>query len=90
MDKTRSDWAAEAIRVLGGATEAAAIITKMAEESGTARAVSRQSVEYFVRQRVPAEFCPLIERATRERGRPVLCEQLRPDVEWRVLREPAA
>lgn len=42
---------------------------------------------------VPAEFCPAIERATREaaaaKGDPaliVLCEQLRPDVAWDVLR----
>lgn len=43
---------------------------------------------------VPAEHCPAIERATRavaaERGDPkliVLCEELRPDVAWSVLRE---
>lgn len=43
---------------------------------------------------VPAEHCPVIERATRavaaERGDPsliVLCEELRPDVAWAVLRE---
>jgi DNA-binding transcriptional regulator YdaS (Cro superfamily) len=45
-------------------------------------------------RRVPAEFCPLIERAT---GGQVRCEDLRPDVAWDVLRlqagegaEPAA
>lgn len=38
------------------------------------------------RQRVPAEYCPLIERATKGLVR---CEELRPDVEWRVLRESA-
>jgi DNA-binding transcriptional regulator YdaS (Cro superfamily) len=41
-------------------------------------------------RRVPAEYCPLIERATRERGTPVLCEELRPDIAWDVLREQAA
>jgi DNA-binding transcriptional regulator YdaS (Cro superfamily) len=41
-------------------------------------------------RRVPAEHCPGIERATRERGKPVLCEELRPDVAWSVLREQAA
>lgn len=35
-----------------------------------------------VRQ-VPAERCPAIERAT---GGAVRCEELRPDVEWGVLR----
>ena len=33
---------------------------------------------------VPAERCPVIERAT---GGAVRCEELRPDVEWNVLRE---
>lgn len=33
-------------------------------------------------RRVPAELCPAIERATGVR-----CEELRPDVEWSVLRE---
>lgn len=31
----------------------------------------------------PAEHCPAIERAT---GGKVTCEQLRPDVDWAVLR----
>lgn len=40
-------------------------------------------------RRFPAEHCPAIERATRERGSPVLCEELRPDVAWDVLRMQA-
>lgn len=31
----------------------------------------------------PAEYCPLIEKATKG---VVRCEELRPDVEWAVLR----
>jgi DNA-binding transcriptional regulator YdaS (Cro superfamily) len=45
----------------------------------------------------PAEHCPTVERATRERAAEqrdpslvVTCEELRPDVAWGVLREPAA
>jgi DNA-binding transcriptional regulator YdaS (Cro superfamily) len=34
-------------------------------------------------RRVPAEYCPLIERATEGKVR---CEELRPDVAWDVLR----
>ncbi len=34
-------------------------------------------------RRTPAERCPAIERAT---GGLVRCEDLRPDVEWSVLR----
>lgn len=37
--------------------------------------------------RVPAEYCPLIERAT---GGAVRCEDLRPDVAWDVLRLQSA
>lgn len=40
-------------------------------------------------RRFPAEHCPAVERATREKGQPVLCEELRPDVAWSVLRAPA-
>ena len=36
------------------------------------------------RRQVPAERCPLIERATK---RAVRCEDLRPDIAWEVLRE---
>ena len=37
------------------------------------------------RRSVPAEFCPKIERATHGAIR---CEELRPDIEWSVLRQP--
>lgn len=37
-------------------------------------------------RRVPAEHCPAIERLT---GGAVRCEDLRPDIDWGVLREPA-
>ena len=35
---------------------------------------------------IPAEWCPSIERYTRELGRPIPCERLNPQVEWYVLR----
>jgi DNA-binding transcriptional regulator YdaS (Cro superfamily) len=38
------------------------------------------------RRRVPASRCPDIERAT---GGAVTCEELRPDVDWSVLRRIA-
>ncbi|MGL4648741.1 MAG: transcriptional regulator [Caldilineaceae bacterium] len=48
----------------------------------------RQSVVAMWKHRgnVPAEYCPLIERAT---AGAVRCEELRPDVAWQVLREQA-
>ncbi len=38
-------------------------------------------------RRVPAEHCPAIERIT---GGAVRCEQLRPDVDWAIIRMNAA
>lgn len=46
--------------------------------------VSPQAVSNWKRDGVPAEKCPLIERLTEGSVR---CEELRPDIEWRVLRE---
>lgn len=43
--------------------------------------VTRQAVAQW--KQVPAEYCPAIERATSGRVR---CEDLRPDVDWAVLR----
>lgn len=42
-----------------------------------------QTVQSWLRTRVPAEYCPLIERAT---GGRVRCEDLRPDVAWAIVR----
>lgn len=38
----------------------------------------------------PPEHCPTVERATREKGEPVVCEDLRPDVDWPYVRSQAA
>lgn len=43
-----------------------------------------QTLQSWVRNRVPAEYCPLIEQKTG-----VKCEELRPDVAWAVLRKPS-
>jgi len=37
------------------------------------------------RCQIPAAWCPQIEAIT---GRRVLCEELRPDIQWGVLRAP--
>ena len=36
---------------------------------------------------VPAEHCPALEGATRQKGRVVFCEEMRPDVPWANVRE---
>ncbi|MBN9410856.1 MAG: helix-turn-helix domain-containing protein [Burkholderiales bacterium] len=45
-----------------------------------------QTVQSWVKTRVPAEHCPAIERVTNGQVR---CEDLRPDVAWDVLRMQA-
>lgn len=37
------------------------------------------------RKPIPAAWCPKIEAMT---GRKVICEELRPDIQWSVLRAP--
>jgi len=41
-------------------------------------------------RKFPAEHCPIIERATREKGDVVRCEELRRDIAWDVLRAEGA
>lgn len=69
-----------AIQVAGG-------VSALASAIGVAASAPSM---WKVRGNVPAEHCPSIERLTRERGQPVTCEELRPDVAWGVLREQAA
>jgi DNA-binding transcriptional regulator YdaS (Cro superfamily) len=69
-----------AIRVLGGVAAAADLIGVR----------SYQVIQSWLKTRVPADHCPLIERLTRERGQAVLCEELRPDIPWGVLRHPVS
>lgn len=67
-----------AISLLGGPSQAARTLNVKGHRA--------QTVQAWMRTRVPAEWCPLIEQATREKGVPVVCEELRPDVAWHVLR----
>lgn len=76
--------AAEAIGVLGGPVKAAVTL-------GVPGA-RYQTVQSWLRNRVPAEYCPRVERETARLAaedpsvKVYRCEQLRPDVEWDVLR----
>lgn len=76
MNKTGLD---KAIEVAGGPGKLAAAL-----------GVTPQVVTNWRARGVPAEQCPLIERKTRLLGNAVLCEELRPDVAWAVLREQSA
>lgn len=62
----------QAIELLGGQTALAAAL-----------GVRTGHLFYWLKNRVPAEYCPAIERAT---GGQVRCEALRPDIDWAVLR----
>ncbi|CAN5714930.1 hypothetical protein BH10PSE18_BH10PSE18_08050 [soil metagenome] len=75
--KTSAMIAAEkAVKLLGGPVVAA-------RRLGVER---YQTVQSWMRNRVPAEYCPLIER---ELSASMRCEDLRPDVAWDVLRMQA-
>lgn len=62
--------------------------------AGGARAIASDRLlcesaiyNWISRGKLPAEHCPSIERLT---GGVVRCEQMRPDVEWSVLRASGA
>ena len=65
---------ARAVEILGGPTKVALIL-----------GVTPQAVWFWRdgHRRLPAEYCPPIEKAT---DRVVRCEDLRPDVDWGVVR----
>ncbi len=78
--KTASQLAAErAIDILGGPVKAARALDVKDHR--------HQTVQSWLRNRVPAEYCPAIERETRAAGTVISCEELRPDIPWGVLRE---
>lgn len=64
-----------AIDIVGGSAKLAAAI-------GMSLSYLGQILTF--RRPLPAKYCPLIERATQGKVR---CEELRPDVEWAVLRQ---
>ena len=75
--KTSPDLIEKAALAVGGVSALAAAV-----------GVSTQApCMWKTRRSVPAEYCPAIERATRGAVR---CEDLRPDVDWSVLRQPVA
>lgn len=78
---TSESPAQRAVRILGGPVQAARILQVRGERY--------QTVQSWLNTRVPAEYCPAIEGETRARGEAVTCEELRPDVQWGVLRESA-
>lgn len=67
----------QAIAIAGGMTALARVLNVK----------SHTTVYQWCMTRVPAEYCPQIERITNGLVR---CEDLRPDVEWSVLRTAPA
>lgn len=80
MDQPSSpaaEAAARAVGLLGGPVAAA-------RRLGIER---YQTVQSWMRNRIPAEHCPAIER---ELAGVMRCEEMRPDIPWGVLREQCA
>lgn len=73
MDQ-RVDYLNKAIKLMGGLQEA----------QRTLGLNTYQAMQAWKRTRVPAEYCPAIEKAT---AGTVRCEDLRPDVDWAYLRQ---
>lgn len=49
--------------------------------------IRSQAVSLWIRKdRIPAERVPQLERLARELGADVRAEQMRPDIEWGVIR----
>lgn len=76
--KPETEAAREAVRVLGGPTKAARLLRVPKER--------HQTVQSWMKSRVPAEYCPDVEAETRALGAVVHCERLRPDVRWGRIR----
>lgn len=64
--------ARRAVAVLGGPVQAARKLNVKGHR--------HQTIQSWLKNRVPAEWCPVIERVTREEGDTVPCTELRPDV----------
>ena len=67
---------AEAIRIAGGKTALMRLLNGRGH-----RITTQQTIAYWGVTQIPAHYCPDIEFMTG-----VLCESLRPDVAWGVLR----
>ena len=66
---------------------AAKSMSALARELGVSSAAPSM---WKSRGNVPAEYCPAIERFTKNQGAIVTCEELRPDIPWGVLRHQPA
>jgi len=69
-----------ACKAVSGSTRLAELLTLRLADRG--RSVSKASVSRWKKDGIPAEVCPDIEALTG-----VKCEDLRPDVNWSVLRQ---
>ena len=68
-----------AVEFLGGQTATARAIGRNLKQAHVYKWLNSPNPDLMP----PAEYCPAIERATAGRFR---CEDLRPDVDWAVLR----
>ena len=73
MEHTTTTHIKRAITLMGG----------VAETVRTLNLNGHATVYQWTKTQVPAERCPQIEQAT---GGLVRCEDLRPDVQWSILR----
>lgn len=65
-----------------GSSRLAELLTQRLRARGSERTVSKASISRWKKEQVPAEMCPDVEAITGVR-----CEELRPEVDWSVLRK---
>lgn len=80
MDAITCSPLEKACQAVDGSTRLAELLTAKLD-----RTVSKASISRWKKERIPAEVCPDIEELTG-----VKCEELRPDVNWAVLRKQKA
>lgn len=87
MESTNLSPLETACQAVKGPTNLAHLLTERLQKALKPRSVSKASVSRWKKEGVPAEVCPDIEALTGVR-----CEDLRPDVNWSVLRnqQPAS
>jgi DNA-binding transcriptional regulator YdaS (Cro superfamily) len=70
---------------------ATTVLTSQAAVAAACGYADRRNVSpwYTLGRPVPEDKCPLLERATAEKGQPVFCEELRPDLTWRRVADPS-
>lgn len=82
IEESQRDALVRAVKIVGGQTTLAGLIGGQVKQAHV--------FHWLQTGRIPATYCPAIERETARRGDRVRCEELCQAADWGVLREQAA